>query len=78
MDESLSPSTPTDHHIHRRSVPDLLGEALREAGVLLFVFIPLDLALQGHGLTLGWFTAIVVPPAAFVISGIYVERTRKQ
>jgi hypothetical protein len=60
----------------RRSVPDMLGEVLREAGVLLFVFIPLDLVIQGHGLTIAWVTAILTLPAAFLVAGIYVERTR--
>jgi hypothetical protein len=56
----------------------MLGEVMREVGVLLFVFIPLDLAIQGHGLTLGWVTAILGLPAAFLAAGIYVERTRRQ
>ena len=79
MDDSLS-SLPshTNPVIERRSVPEMLGEIMREVGVLLFVFIPLDLAVQGHGLTIGWFTAIVVLPVAFLAFGIYLERTRTQ
>ncbi len=56
----------------------MLGDFLREASVLWFVFIPLDLALQGHQLTIGWITAIVVVPLTFLAAGIYVERTRRQ
>lgn len=56
----------------------MLGEVMREVGALLFVFIPLDLTLQGHELTIGWITAIVVLPVVFLAAGIYVERTRKQ
>ena len=79
MNDSMS-SLPshTNPVIKRHSVSEMLGEIMREVGVLLFVFIPLDLALQGHGLTIGWFIAIVVLPVAFLASGIYVERTRKQ
>ena len=62
----------------RRSVSEMLGEVMREVAVLLLVFMPLDLAIQGHGLTTRWVTAILALPAAFLVAGIYVERTRKQ
>ena len=79
MDESPTRLPPyADRDVDRRSVSEMLGEVMREVGVLLFVFIPLDLALQGHGLTIGWATVILVVPAAFLAAGIYVERTRRQ
>jgi hypothetical protein len=63
---------------NRRGVAEMLGEFLREASVLLAVFIPLDLSLQGHQLTVGWATAIVVLPAALLASGITLERVRRR
>lgn len=79
MDESPTLlATYANRDVDRRSVSQMLGEVMREVGVLLFVFIPLDLALQRHPLTFVWVTAIVVLPVAFLASGIWIERTRKQ
>ncbi len=62
----------------RRSVAEMLGETLREAGVLVGVFMPLDLALEGHGLTLQWGLAIVTLPVALLAGGLMIERRRTQ
>jgi hypothetical protein len=56
----------------------MLGEFLREAGVLFAVFIPLDLLVQGHQLTVRSGLAIVILPAVLLASGMMVERTRRQ
>ena len=56
----------------------MAGEFLREAGVLLAVFIPLDLALQGHPLTFWWAVAIVVLPFGLLATGMAIERRRRQ
>jgi hypothetical protein len=79
MDE-FKPPLPSrvDYVVDRRSVSAMLGEVMREVGVLLFVFIPLDLTLQGHKLTTAWIAAIVLLPVSFLATGIYVERTRRQ
>lgn len=62
----------------RRSVAEMLGEFLREAGVLFAVFIPLDLLVQGHPLTLPSGLVIVVLPTALLASGMLLERRRRQ
>jgi hypothetical protein len=61
----------------RRGVDEMLGETLREAAVLFGVFMPLDLALQGHALTIGWAIAIVLLPASLLASGMALERRRR-
>ena len=54
-----------------RTVERLLGEFLREVAVLVAVFAPLDVVLQGRSLTGGFFAAIigfvVVPLAIGII-----------
>ncbi len=62
----------------RRSVAEMLGEFLREAGVLFAVFIPLDLLVQGHQLTLLSGLVIVILPTALLASGMLLERRRRQ
>ncbi|MDO8681127.1 MAG: hypothetical protein Q7R30_21630 [Acidobacteriota bacterium] len=57
---------------------EMLGETLREAGVLVGVFMPLDLALQGHGLTLDWGLVILILPSALLTGGLVLERWRTQ
>ena len=56
----------------------MIGETLREAAVLFGVFMPLDLALQGRELTIGWALTIVALPVALLASGVTLERTRRQ
>ncbi len=79
----MEPVAPVASHAdtaitHRRSVAEMIGETFREAGILLAVFIPLDLFVQGHPLTLWSIVAIVVLPAALLTSGIVLERWRRQ
>ena len=64
--------------LHRRSVAEMIGETFREAGILLAVFIPLDLFVQGHPLTLWSIVAIVVLPSTLLALGIGLERWRHQ
>ena len=46
------------------------GEIMREAGVLLFVFAPLDAIFAPSALTVAVITAIVVEAAIFIVIGI--------
>lgn len=64
--------------VHRHSVAEMLGEFLREAGVLFAVFIPLDLLVQGHPLTPLSALVIVILPTALLAAGMMLERTRRQ
>ena len=61
----------------RRGVAEMIADTLREAAVLFGVFMPLDLALQGHPLTFGWAIAIVLLPASLLASGVALERRRR-
>jgi hypothetical protein len=81
--EPVAPAEPLDTTMdasppRRRSVAEMLGETFREAGLLLAVFIPLDLFVQGHPLTIWSIVAIVVLPAVLLTSGILLERRRRQ
>lgn len=78
MEPVAPPVVEADLATHRRSVAEMLGETLREAGILLAVFIPLDLFLQGHTLTVKSIGVIVILPAALLASGIAVERWRNE
>ena len=56
----------------------MLGEFLREAAVLVAVFIPLDRAVRGDRLTVGWGIAIAALPTFLLMLGMGIERTRRQ
>jgi len=61
----------------RKSVPEMLGECLREAAVLTAVFIPLDRVMLGEGLTLGWYLTILGISGCLLLTGVGLERKRK-
>jgi hypothetical protein len=63
----------------RRSIADMLGEFLREAALLLLVFVPLDWFFQSRGyrLTVGRVASILVLPFGLLITGIVIERRRE-
>ena len=45
--DTMKPATESEPATRdRRSVLEMLGEVMREVAVLLFVFIPLDLAIR--------------------------------
>jgi hypothetical protein len=63
----------------RRSIVDMLGEFLREAALLLAVFIPLDWVFQSPAdrLTTGRLTLILGLPFGLLIIGVVLERVRE-
>jgi hypothetical protein len=64
--------------VERRSVPEMLGEFLREAGVLVLVFGFLDLYMTDKPVTF-WLAMGIFSVSGFLLaSGILVEVTRKQ
>jgi len=54
----------------RRQILRMGSEIMREAGVLLFVFAPLDAIFAPSALTLVTIAAIVVEAAIFMVIGI--------
>ena len=64
-----------------KSVAEMIGEMLREAAVLVAVFVPLDVVLAFH-FTMGWKDVMLVvestvfASALFGVSGVVIERKR--
>ena len=62
----------------RKSVQEMLGEFLREAGVLVLVFGFLDLYMIEKPVTF-WFAVGILSLSGFLlVSGILAEITRKE
>jgi hypothetical protein len=51
----------------------LVGESLREVGVLFLVFAPLDTVIQGNRLTERFLVLTLIPAALVVAIGILME-----
>ena len=60
----------------RKAVSEMIAEFLREAGVLLAVFVPLDGLLSGKSLATTMVVVGMVVSAVFLILGVTVERLR--
>ena len=58
--------------MRRRRVRQLFGESLREAGILVGVFVPLDFSIEGT-LTGGLILLTVVLGGILLICGIFLE-----
>lgn len=61
-----------------RSNEEMLGEALREIGVLIVVFFPFDEWITFRALTWGFMLGSVSLSAACIISGMWLERNRRR
>ena len=60
-----------------KTIAEMISEYLREAAVLVAVFIPLDRILsQGKSFTRRWFWITVGVSAVLLIAGITLERVR--
>jgi hypothetical protein len=62
----------------RKSVLEMLGEFLREAGVLVIVFGFLDLYMAGKPVTFWSVMSILSLSGFLLVSGILIETTRKE
>jgi hypothetical protein len=56
-----------------RAVERLLGETVREIGILVFVFAPLDAALADHPLDFSVVIAVVAGALGAITIGIMLE-----
>lgn len=64
-----------------KSIAEMTGEMLREAAVLVVVFVPLDVVVAFYT-SLGWkdimllVESVLIVGAGFGISGVVMERRR--
>jgi hypothetical protein len=56
----------------------MLGEVLRDIGVLIVVFFPFDEWLTFHELTWKFVTGSVILSAVSIAMGMFVERKRRR
>lgn len=64
----------------RKTIAEMIGEGVREVGLLLFVFAPLDFMLSGDGerrLTASNIVVIVCVALALFFLGVAIERRRR-
>jgi hypothetical protein len=60
----------------KKAVSEMIGEFLRESGVLLAVFVPLDALFSGKSLAATIVVVGMVVSAVFLVLGVTVERFR--
>ena len=60
----------------KKAVSEMIAEFLREAGVLLAVFVPLDALFSGKSLATTIVVVGMVVSAVFLLLGVTVERLR--
>ena len=60
----------------RKAVSEMIGEFLREAGVLLAVFVPLEALFAGKTVAATTVAVGMVVSAVFLILDVTVERLR--
>jgi hypothetical protein len=59
----------------KSSVSEMIGEFLREAAVLILVFVPIEF-YKTKDISLSWFLVIVGFSILMLISGVVLERIR--
>ena len=62
----------------KKSVEEMLGEALRDIGILVIVFFPLDQWVANKSMTWQWATGSALVSAGAITAGIILERTRRR
>lgn len=61
----------------KKTVAEMLGEFLREVGVLVAVFIPLDMLFTGRALPRWQFALGMITFLVSLVCGIILERVRR-
>jgi hypothetical protein len=60
-----------------KDVPEMVGDFLREAAVLVLVFFPLDVSLKNGGsVSLSFICIIGALSLSMLVAGIYFEKSR--
>jgi hypothetical protein len=54
----------------------MIGEFLREAAVLVLVFVPLELNKPCHQMSIKWYFGILGVSLALLFGGVFLERIR--
>ena len=63
--------------VNKRAVEQLMGETIREIGLLLLVFGPLDALFQPDRPSAGVLAALIAGALLFIILGIIIEAGRE-
>jgi hypothetical protein len=61
----------------KRSVPEMLGEFLRETSVLVLVFVPLELYTQHAASLLKTICVVFLTSTILLVLGMWLERSRR-
>jgi hypothetical protein len=61
----------------RHEVAEMIGEGMREVGVLVAVFGMLDKFLRGEPPTAIWTASVLTIGLFFFVSGLMIERQRR-
>jgi hypothetical protein len=61
----------------RRELPEMIGEAMREGGVLVAVFGMLDKFVHGEGPSSAWTSAVLAISLFLFAVGATIERRRR-
>ena len=62
----------------RKSNEEMLGEVLRDIGVLIVVFFPFDEWITFHELSWKFALGSILTSAAFIIAGMWLENVRRR
>jgi hypothetical protein len=62
----------------RKSNEEMLGEVLRDIGVLIVVFFPFDEWITFHELTWKFALGSIFTSAAFIAAGMWLENVRRR
>jgi len=62
----------------KKSNEEMLGEVLRDIGVLIAVFFPFDEWITFHELTWKFALGSVRTSAAFIVPGMWLENVRRR
>ena len=62
----------------KMTTAEMIGEGLRELGILVFMFIPLDYFFSDFALAVGWVWLLtVVLGGGLFLMGVVIERRRE-
>ena len=57
---------------------ELYGEVIRDVGILVLVFAPLDIVLSRPDLSIGWLALLISAAVAMIVFGVHHDPRSKQ